>query len=664
MTYIKKTVAGALAVCWAFQVQAQARQQFESVSFEQVNITDSFWRPKIDKVATVTMAACIYQTEVRTPRIRNFEKVARAQGEKHEGIYYDDSDVYKALEAIAYALKTHPDAKLEAKADEWIDKIAAAQMPDGYLNTYYSLRGIDKRWTDVEKHEDYNAGHLFEAAVAYYQVTGKRKLLDVSIRFADHIDSTFRLANRKWISGHEEIELALVKLYRVTGNNRYLKLAQWYLEQRGYQYPYQSTWLTPAYWQDLKPVEEQTEITGHAVRAMYLYSGAADVAALTGNNKYMAAMEKVWEDVVERNMYITGGIGSAGSNEGFSVDYDLPNEQAYCETCASVGMVFWNQRMAQLTGQSRFFDILERSLYNGALDGLSLSGDRFFYDNPLASNGQHSRKAWFGTACCPANIARMVTSLGGYVYGKSENAIWLNLFVASNTQVTLGKTQVKLDMQTQYPWDGRISVRIDPSRKSKFRINVRVPGWSNHEIVPGGLYFTNTTFTQAPDLHCQVNGKPVKSQLVNGYLQIEQEWKPGDVLTLELPMETQWVHCNTAVQENQDRVAIQRGPLLYCVEQADNPEGVWNLLVNDKSTFTVQPHQVLEEKVVAVVTDVSVAVPDAGGQGIGWQKKTIKAIPYYAWANRGANNMQVWLPTRVKTIMINNNTNKDDGGNF
>lgn len=378
MLKISPTLLAVLLIAPAVKLAAQARQQFEPVSFEQVNITDSFWRPKIDKVATVTMAACIYQTEERTPRIRNFEKVARARGEKHEGIYYDDSDVYKALEAMAYALKTHPDAKLEAKADEWISKIAAAQMPDGYLNTYYSLRGIDKRWTDVEKHEDYNAGHLFEAAVAYYQVTGKRKLLDVAIRLADHIDTTFRIPNRRWISGHEEIELALVKLYRVTGTDRYLKLAQWYLEQRGHQFPYQSTWLTPAYWQDLKPVEEQTEITGHAVRAMYLYSGAADVAALTGNNRYMGAMQKVWQDVVERNMYITGGIGSAGSNEGFSVDYDLPNEQAYCETCASVGMVFWNQRMAQLTGDAKFLDVLERSLYNGALDGISLAGDRFF----------------------------------------------------------------------------------------------------------------------------------------------------------------------------------------------------------------------------------------------------------------------------------------------
>lgn len=663
MQKISTVLLTALITLPATQLTAQARQQFEPVSFEQVNITDSFWRPKIGKVATVTMEACIYQTEVRTPRIRNFEKVARAQGEKHEGIYYDDSDVYKALEAMAYSLKTHPDAKLEARADEWIDKIAAAQMPDGYLNTYYSLRGIDKRWTDVEKHEDYNAGHLLEAAVAYYQVTGKRKLLDVAIRLADHIDATFRIPNRRWISGHEEIELALVKLYRVTNNDRYLKLAQWYLEQRGHQYPYQSTWLTPAYWQDLKPVEEQTEITGHAVRAMYLYSGAADVAALTGNNKYMGAMQKVWQDVVERNMYITGGIGSAGSNEGFSVDYDLPNEQAYCETCASVGMVFWNQRMAQLTGDAKFLDVLERSLYNGALDGISLGGDRFFYDNPLASNGQHSRKAWFGTACCPANIARLVTSLGGYIYGKSEQAAWINMYVSSNTQLKIGKSEVKLRMQTEYPWNGKINLQIDPAKKGKFSINLRIPGWCRQEIVPGGLYYAGSK-TSGQAFNCTVNGKTVAAQIVNGYIQISREWKAGDRLSLELPMEAQWVRSNTAVKENEDRLAIQRGPLLYCVEEKDNPEGVWNLLANENCQFKPVQYQVLDEKIVALESEMPTAVPDAGGRGIVLKNRVVKAVPYYVWANRGANYMQVWLPTRIKTIMINNNTNKDDGGNF
>jgi DUF1680 family protein len=436
------------------------------------------------------MKACIYQTEIKTPRIRNFEKVARNKGEKFEGIYYDDSDVYKALEAMAYALKTHPDPALEAKADEWIDKVAAAQLPDGYLDTYFTLRDISQRWTNIEAHEDYNAGHLIEAAVAYYNVTGKRKLLDVAIRLANHIDSTFRLGNKKWFSGHEEIELALVKLYKVTNDDRYLKLADWYLQQRGKAgiYNYEGKWFTPAYWQTLKPVKDQTEITGHAVRAMYLYTGAADVAALTGDNGYMNAMQKVWEDVVYRNMYLTGGIGSAGDNEGFTKDYDLPNEDAYCETCASVGMVLWNQRMCQLTGDSKYIDVLERSLYNGALDGLSLSGDHFFYDNVLASNGQHQRREWFGTACCPANVARLVTSVGNYIYGKSSDAIWVNLFVGSNANIKVANTDVAIKMETNYPWDGKVKISIDPKEKKNFSVHIRIPDWQKGGIVPGDLY--------------------------------------------------------------------------------------------------------------------------------------------------------------------------------
>ena len=445
-----------------------------------MNITDEFWKPKIDKVATKTLSACIYQTEVATPRIKNFERVARKKGEKHEGIFYDDSDVFKALEAMAYSLKTHPSADMEKKCDEWIDKIAAAQQPDGYLNTWYTLKGLQDRYTDMSMHEDYNAGHMIEAGVAYYNATGKRKLLDVCIKWADHFDALFGPGKRHWVTGHQELELALVKLYKVTKNEKYLKLADWLLSERGKKLAKGYTWTDwkdTAYAQDVLPVKQQTQITGHAVRAMYMYTGAADVAAQTGDADYIKAMRTVWEDVVYRNMYITGGIGSAGSNEGFSVDYDLPNEQAYCETCASVGMVFWNQRMNAMTGNAEYIDVLERSLYNGALDGLSLSGDRFFYGNPLASRGQHYRREWFGTACCPANIARMIASLGDYIYAKSDDAIYVNLFVGSNTTIPLKSGNVGVKMETNYPWEGKVKLNIDPVKKSKFKIYVRIPGW-------------------------------------------------------------------------------------------------------------------------------------------------------------------------------------------
>ncbi len=639
-------------------------QKFEFVNFSQVNITDNFWKPKIDKVATVTMKACIYQTEIKTPRIRNFEKVARNKGEKFEGLYYDDSDVYKALEAMAYALKTHPDPALEAKADEWIDKVAAAQLPDGYLDTYFTLRDINQRWTVIDAHEDYNAGHLIEAAVAYYNVTGKRKLLDVAIRLANHIDSTFRLGNKKWFSGHEEIELALVKLFRVTHDDRYLKLADWYLQQRGKGgiYNYDGKWATPAYWQDIKPVKDQTEITGHAVRAMYLYTGAADVAALSGDNGYMTAMQKVWEDVVYRNMYITGGIGSAGDNEGFTKDYDLPNEDAYCETCASVGMVLWNQRMCQLTGDSKYIDVLERSLYNGALDGLSLSGDHFFYDNVLASNGQHQRREWFGTACCPANIARLVTSVGNYIYGKSNDGIWVNLFVGSNTNIKLLNTDVAVNMQTNYPWDGKMKISIDPKEKKNFSVHIRIPAWQKGGIVPGDLYKNANASESA--LLFSVNGKVISFREENGYAIIDRKWQKGDVISFEYNMPITKIAAKSEVRSDIDRIALQRGPLVYCVERADNKEGVWNLTLPAGTNFTTIDYKILDEPVVALQTELPSAMANENGDGVKVEKRKITAIPYYCWANRGANDMQVWLPTKIKEIKINYSSKYEDGGNY
>ncbi len=640
-------------------------QQFEFVNFSQVNITDNFWKPKIDKVATVTLNACIYQTENKTPRIRNFEKVARNKGEKFEGLYYDDSDVYKALEAMAYALKTYPSSALEAKADEWIDKIAAAQLPDGYVGTYFTLRDKSLRWTNIEAHEDYNAGHMFEAAVAYYNVTGKRKFLDVAVRFANHIDSTFRLGGKKWFSGHQEIELALVKLYKVTYDKRYLELANWYLQQRGKDiYTYGKTWFTRAYWQDIVPVKQQTEITGHAVRAMYLYTGAADVAALTGDVEYMSAMKKVWEDVVHRNMYLTGGIGSAGDNEGFSKDYDLPNEEAYCETCASVGMVLWNQRMCQLTGDSKYVDVLERSLYNGALDGLSLDGGLFFYDNVLASNGQHKRREWFGTACCPANIARLVTSLGNFIYGKSNDGIWVNLFVGSKTTLKPGNTDVALKMETNYPWDGKVKLNVDPVKKAKCKLHIRIPGWAGNKTEAGGLYQPMISLDMNPDPGLQVNGKPVEHTMVNGYAVIEREWKKGDIVEWEIPMEIKKITSISEVRTNADRLALQRGPLVYCVEGADNKEGVWNLVMPANTDFSSLQYKIMDEPVIALQADLPSVYPDATGSGVRIEKRKVTAIPYYCWANRGANAMQVWLPVKIKEVKVNYAGKYEDGGNY
>jgi hypothetical protein len=629
-------------------------QKIEPVGFAQVNVTDNFWKPKIDKVATKTLAACIYQTEVVTARLRNFEKVARKKGEKHEGIFYDDSDVFKALEAMGYSLKTHPNADMEKKCDEWIDKIAAAQQPDGYLNTFYTLNEIQNKYSDMSMHEDYNAGHMIEAGVAYYNATGKRKLLDVSIRWADQFDSIFGPAKRHWVTGHQELELALVKLYKVTSNDKYLKLSDWLLSERGHRYAKGYTWTDwkdTAYAQDLVPVKDQKEITGHAVRAMYLYTGAADVAAQTGDTGYIKAMRTVWEDVVHRNMYITGGIGSAGSNEGFSQDYDLPNEQAYCETCASVGMVFWNQRMNALTGNSTYIDVLERSLYNGALDGLSLSGDRFFYGNPLASRGQHQRREWFGTACCPANIARLVASLGNYIYAKSADGIYVNLFVGSNSVVPMKNGNVSVKMETNYPWDGKINIAIDPVKKSRFKVYLRVPGWANGETATAGLY-EFADFKPAA-ITLKINGKDIVAVVENGYMIIDREWKKGDMVEYVLPMQVNRVNAKDALKFDNNRVAVQRGPIVYCVEGADNASQAWNFIVPATVAFEVTDQLVLDEPIKALTTVVPVITVNADGSSIKSENKKITAIPYYTWANRGKNEMQVWLPTSVKDVKIN-----------
>lgn len=521
--YHMKSIANLLLFfCITNNGNAQSLQKVYPVDFSRVVITDSFWLPRQRAVATATLNACIDYTENKTGRIRNFERAATHQKGKHEGIYYDDSDVYKALEAMSYSLINFPNPIIQAKAEEWIDKIAAAQLPDGYLNTYYVLTGIGNRWTDMEKHEDYCAGHLIEAGIAYANATGRQKLLNIAIKFANHIDTTFRLASRNWVTGHQEIELALMKLFHYTGNKNYVLLAQYLLEQRGRGFGkgvIWDEWKNPTYCQDALPVKDQTEIEGHAVRAMYLYTGAADVAAVTKDEGYMKAMKTIWEDVVFRNMYITGGIGALASNEGFGDDYHLPNENAYSETCASVGMVYWNQRMNMLTGESRYIDVLERSLYNAALDGLSLSGDRFFYGNPLASTGRHARREWFGTACCPSNIARLVSSAGNYIYATGHKEIYINLFVGSSTNINVPGVQAGINMKTSYPWSGQTSITLNPRKNQEFSLNIRIPGWINNPV-PGDLYtYINKTVSEPTIL---VNKKPVDYTINNGYASIKK----------------------------------------------------------------------------------------------------------------------------------------------
>ena len=625
-------------------------QKSYPLDFSQVSITDNFWRTKQQTVATTTINTCILYTENKTGRIRNFEKVARGEG-KHEGIYYDDSDVYKAIEAIAYSLKNRPDSELEKKTDEWIDKIAAAQLPDGYLNTYYSLTGLDKRWTDMERHEDYCAGHLIEAGIAWHSTTGKRKLLDVAIRFADHIDSMFRLGNRPWVSGHQEIELALMKLFHHTGEKRYMDLAIWFLDQRGKGYgkgKIWDEWKDPDYCQDGLPVKEQTQITGHAVRAMYMYTGAADVAAVNNDAGYMKAMKTIWDDVVFRNMYITGGIGAQGSNEGFGKDYDLPNETAYCETCASVGMVLWNQRMNMLTGEAKYIDVLERSLFNAALDGLSQSGDRFFYGNPLASTGTHKRSEWFGTACCPSNIARLIASLGNYIYSYNDNTAWINLFIGSATGV-MGNTGLSLNLETNFPWKGDNEITVTKAANKVIELRLRIPGWIT-EPVPGDLY--RYTDTMSGKVEVLINGKPAAYRVDQGYAVVSRKWKKNDRITFDVPMTVRRVASHPLLKNNADKIALQYGPLVYCVEDKDNTGSAYNFILPDTGSFQVDYIPGLLGGINQISFEASVMEPAPDKKSVQSVQRTIRAVPYFSWNNRGPGEMQVWLPTTINAVRL------------
>ncbi len=592
-------------------IKEQPLKMIEQIDFSHVKINDNFWSPRLSKHVSATLPVCIDQIENQTGRIRNFENAAKGEGE-HSGIFFDDSDVYKALEGMAYSLINNPDPELEKKADEWIDKFAAAQQPDGYINTFYTLTGLDKRWTNMDKHEMYCAGHMIEAGVAYYQATGKRKLLDVCIRMTDHMMSQFGPGKRHWVPGHEEIELALVKLYQTTQEQKYLDFAYWLLEERGHGHGTmgdEGKW-DPVYYQDIVPVRRLTDISGHAVRCMYLYCGMADVAALKNDTGYIAAMDRLWDDVVHRNMYITGGIGSSRDNEGFTEDYDLPNLDAYCETCASVGMVLWNQRMNQLTGDSKYIDVLERSLYNGALAGISLGGDRFFYVNPLESKGDHHRQEWYGCACCPSQLSRFLPSIGNYIYASSDDALWVNLYIGNTGQIRIGETDILLTQETDYPWDGSVKLTISTSLPLEKEIRLRIPNWC-----------------KTYDL--SINGKRINVSEKKGYAVIK-DWKSQDVIALDMDMPVEIVAADPHVKENFGKRAIQRGPLVYCMEEIDNPVYFDQIQLSPSTTFQT-----------AFVSDILNGIKTIKTNG---RAQSATFIPYYAWDNRKAGKMRVWIP--------------------
>jgi DUF1680 family protein len=626
------------------------------VPFTAVHFTDAFWLPRIEINRAVTIPFAFEKSE-ETKRVQHFERAAAVlRGEplsdkSPPGYPFDDTDVYKVIEGAAYALSVKPDPALQAYLDRLIAKIAAAQEKDGYL---YTTRTIDPtsphRWAGTERwalekvnsHELYNLGHLYEAAVAHYQATGQRTLLDVALRTAELLDLTFGPGKRSIWPGHQITEMGLVKLYRVTGDARYLALAKFLLDQRG---PDGSEGSGRTYNQSHQKVVEQTEAVGHAVRATYMYSGMADVAALTGEQAYVDAMERIWRNVVGRKLYLTGGIGATSSGEAFGLDFELPNLSAYNETCAAIGNDYWNHRLFLLHADAKYIDVMERTLYNGLLSGVSLDGKSFFYPNPLESAGQHQRSPWFGVACCPGNMTRFLASVPGYVYARQADTIYVNLFVASTAEVELeGGRKVKLVQETRYPWDGAVRITVNPGQEGRFSINVRVPGWARGEVVPSDLY----RFADASDqvVTLRVNGQPAMPALQKGYARLERRWRAGDVVELGLPMPVRRVVANSAVEADEGRVALQRGPLVYAAEWPDNPGGkVRNLLLAHDAAFSSEFRPALLNGVQVIAGEAVALGRDADGK-LNRHKQAFTAIPYYAWANRGPGEMLVWIPTR------------------
>ena len=606
---------------------------------DAVDLTDDFWEPRRRINREITLPSQYRHLE-DTGRLDNFRRASGKAGGEYQGIYFNDSDVYKWLEAASWTLAEGPDHDLEEMVDGAITEIEDAQQPDGYLNTYFMFEKTSERWTDFDLHEMYCAGHLFQAAVADYRATASERLLGVATRFADHICDTFgpEEGKRQAVDGHEEVEMALVELFRVTGERRYLEAAQYFIDARGHGMlgrPYGQH--DPSYSQDHEPIRDQSEVVGHAVRALYLYSGAADVYAETGEPALREALERLWENMTSRRMYVSGGLGSRYEGEAFGKDFELPNNRAYAETCAAIASVMWNWRMLGLGGEARYADLIEHTLYNAVLPGVSLDGQHYFYQNPLADDGSHRRQPWFGCACCPPNVARLMASLPGYFYSASEGAVWVHLYAEGAATIELDENRtIRLRQRTDYPWDGRVETTVEG--EGEFALMLRIPGWCEEGAA------------------VEVNGEPVDVEISpRSYIQIRRAWRPGDTITLDLPMPVRRVECHPYVAENEGRLALMRGPLLYCVEQADVHDVDLRDLVLDGEEPTVRFAPDLLGGIVVLQAEARSAVPDAE-----WEDRLYRtahprekdtrthatratAVPYYAWANREPGMMRIWL---------------------
>lgn len=614
----------------------------QPVAFNQVELNDEFWAPRIRLNHTLTIPYAFDQSE-QTGRIKNFEIAAGWEEGSFCSIYpFDDSDVYKIIEGGAYSLQMIPDKELDEYLDELIEKIGAAQEEDGYLYTNRTIMGDSahpwagsRRWelTHILSHELYNLGHMYEAGVAHFLSTGKTSFLDICTKSADLLVKDFGWGKEENYPGHQEIEIGLVKLYRVTKKQEYLDLAKFFLDVRGDGEEYSQSHMK---------VTEQEEAVGHAVRANYMYTGMADVAALTGDQEYIDAIGRIWENVVSKKLYITGGVGASGQGEAYGDNYELPNMSAYCETCAAIANVFWNHRMFLMHGDAKYLNVLERTLYNGLISGLGLSGDRFFYPNPLKSKGQHKRSAWFGCACCPSNITRFLPSIPGYMYAVQGNKLFVNLYAGSSTSVEVAGNLVGIQQVTAYPWEGEVKIIVNPAKAAKLSLMFRIPGWTGDEVVPSDLY----KYLDDPSENVKlfVNGKESKIKLVNGFAQVNRKWKSGDEVVLEFPMDVKRVRAHALVEADLGQVAIERGPFVFCLEWADHKEQkVLHLALNENPEFDYSFNPDLLNGVGIIKTSGYSLRATLDG-GIDKTETELTAIPYYSWANRGIGEMTVWIP--------------------
>ena len=653
----------------------------EPVPFTSVKVVPhTFWGQRLDVSRRVTVPLAFRKCE-ETGRYTNFENAAEHLKDPQKvfeikpGTFsFDDTDPYKTIEGASYLLQTYPDMTLPMGADgrialnggavrevllrHYVDSvigiIAAAQEPDGYLYTARTQNPLKphhwatlNRWEGEEwqSHELYNLGHMTEAAIAHYQATGSRRFLDIAIRYADCVCREVGRGEGQAhvVPGHQIAEMALAKLYLVTGDRKYLDEAKYFLDDRG------RTKTKSDYSQSHKPVTEQKEAVGHAVRAGYMYAGMADVAALTGDTAYIRAIDRIWENIVSKKIYITGGIGSTSSGEAFGRNYELPNMTAYCETCAAIGNVYTNYRLFLLHGQSKYYDVLERSLYNGLISGMSLEGNGFFYPNPLESDGQHERQPWFGCACCPSNLSRFIPSLPGYVYAvkekrgevSGESGVYVNLYLSNSATLKVGGKEVALTQQTNYPWDGDVRLTVDKNKAGLFALKLRIPGWVQNRVLPSDLY--QYADQEQPGYRITVNGEQVSvTPSADGYATIVRKWKKGDCVALHLDMKPRLVKAHRSVEADRGRLAVERGPLVYCTEHPDNAFNIFSALISPEPHFALGRTTIAGTEVQTIMADGQLVQTDPATHRLKVNDVRMTLIPYYAWAHRGKGRMRVW----------------------